>query len=205
MYAIIRLKSAARRGAGNTADAPYPTQGVRPMSSFPDSTPSDDTITIPLTRGYATVVDAVDSDLAKLRWHTWANAGVRNVYAKRGFRQDGISQTEMLHRVILSRVLGRPLLSGEQADHINGNGLDNRRSNIRLATSEQNGCNRRKSVNNTSGYKGVTWDKHNGKWKASIQVGKRPRFIGHFNTPEEAHAAYCEAAERLHGEFARFE
>ena len=86
-------------------------------------------------------------------------------------------------------------------DHINGNGLDNRKANLRIASATENGRNRRRHSNNTSGFKGVKKDK--GRWVANIGGSKNRIRLGSFETPEEAHAAYCEAANRLHGEFAR--
>lgn len=90
-----------------------------------------------------------------------------------------------------------------QPDHENGVTLDNRRNNLRFATSSQNAMNRRKTSANSSGYKGVHWHKGHQKWCAQIKVNGKSIHLGYFDTPEEAHAAYCEAATRLHGDFAR--
>lgn len=90
-------------------------------------------------------------------------------------------------------------------DHINGDTLDNRRKNLRVCTSAQNVRNCKKSRRNTSGFKGVSLAKSTGKWLAYISVNMRNKYLGSFATPEEAHAAYCEAAKKYHGEFARFE
>lgn len=92
-----------------------------------------------------------------------------------------------------------------QIDHINGIKDDNRIGNLRISTQAQNTKNSRRRVTNTSGFKGIYFDKRNGKWGAQIQSDGVRYFLGLFDTPEEAHAAYCEAAARLHGEFARFE
>ena len=110
-----------------------------------------------------------------------------------------------MHREILSRMLGRPLLRSEDVDHINGDGLDNRRSNLRLATRSQNKCNTGLRSDNTSGYKGVCFDKNRGKWIAYAYLhGKGYRF-GQFDTPELAYEARCERVKELHGEFTRTE
>jgi hypothetical protein len=61
-----------------------------------------------------------------------------------------------------------------------------------------------KPSNNTSGYKGVAWDKKELKWKACIRFNKILKHIGYFPTAESAHQAYCEEADRLHGEFANY-
>ena len=176
------------------------------MSSFPDSTPSDDTITIPLTRGYETIVDAVDADLAEFRWQSLVVSKVQSVYAKRDLpREKGKHRGIYMHREILSRVLGRTLARNERVDHINGDGLDNRRCNLRLATGTQNNANSRLRRTNTTGYKGVTWSAKRKKYVAQIHFNGRGIFLGHYDTPGEAHEAYKEAAIRLFGEFARFE
>jgi hypothetical protein len=89
-------------------------------------------------------------------------------------------------------------------DHINGDWRDNRIANLRLASRSQNNWNARLAKNNTSGFKGVTWDKKAEWWMAQIHYEKSPHFLGYFKTPEQAHDAYREAAIRLRGEFARF-
>jgi len=89
-----------------------------------------------------------------------------------------------------------------EIDHINLVRSDNRISNLRPATTQQNSRNTGKYSNNTSGFKGVYWDKSNGKWQAQAQDanGKR-KTLGRFPTPEAASAAYNDFARNLHGEF----
>jgi len=89
-------------------------------------------------------------------------------------------------------------------DHIDGNFHNNRFSNLRLATRRQNQCNQKIRADNTSGAKGVTWDKNRSKWLAQIQVEGKHLFLGRYKTKEEACDAYQKAAHRHHGEFARF-
>jgi hypothetical protein len=89
-------------------------------------------------------------------------------------------------------------------DHANGDTSDNRIANLRDATFSQNGGNMRMPQRNKSGFKGVSWDKRRKKWAAQIGVRGNYYNLGSFNTAEEAHDAYCRAAARLHGEFARF-
>jgi hypothetical protein len=89
-------------------------------------------------------------------------------------------------------------------DHISGNFHNNRFSNLRLATSWQNQCNQKVRIDNTSGLKGVTWDKNRSKWLAQIQVKRKHFFLGRYKTKEEAWAAYQKAAHEYHGDFARF-
>ena len=88
-------------------------------------------------------------------------------------------------------------------DHIDCDPLHNAWHNLRLATRAQNLANLRKPSNNTSGFKGACWDKNRGLWLASIRHEGKHIYLGRYTTPEEAHAAYVEAAHRLKGEFAR--
>ena len=88
-------------------------------------------------------------------------------------------------------------------DHKDGNPSNNRIANLRLASKTQNQMNQRLRKDSSSGLKGVTFHKKAGKWCAQITAFGRRNYLGLFSTPEEAHAAYCEAAARLHGEFAR--
>ncbi len=87
-------------------------------------------------------------------------------------------------------------------DHINGDGLDNRRVNIRLCTKADNQRNQRRNSKNTTGYKGVSFDKARGKYSASIGVHGEQISLGRFSTAEEASQAYEDAVRRYHGEFA---
>jgi len=90
-------------------------------------------------------------------------------------------------------------------DHIDGNPHNNKIDNLRVATAKQNQCNQKIRSDNTSGLKGVSWSAERKKWQTGIQVNGKRVALGRFNTKEEAYAAYCEAARRLHGEFARLE
>jgi hypothetical protein len=90
-------------------------------------------------------------------------------------------------------------------DHANGDPGDNRWNNLRAATRAQNISNGRKRSTNTSGFKGVSWRSAKEKWQAAITVNGLKRFLGYFDDPAEAHAAYVRAAEKYHGEFARSE
>ena len=107
----------------------------------------------------------------------------------------------LLHRVVLSRMLGRPLVKGEETDHINGIKTDNRRENLRLATSSQNKINRKLQSNNTTGYRGVYLRCDGKKWVAEIKTQAKKICLGSFPTKEEAAAAYDKAAKELQGVF----
>ena len=87
-------------------------------------------------------------------------------------------------------------------DHVNSNGLDNRRINLREASQAQNCANQRLHSNNTSGYKGVSRERAERRWKARICVKGRHIFLGRFDDPVEAARAYNEAALEYFGEFA---
>lgn len=91
----------------------------------------------------------------------------------------------------------------ENVDHIDGDGLNNERRNLRPSTHGENMANVRKRRDNVSGFKGVWWHRANSCWSASIQSKGESKYLGSFDTPEKAYAAYCEAAQRLHAEFAR--
>lgn len=93
-------------------------------------------------------------------------------------------------------------LPDREIDHRNGVRHDNRIGNLRLATELENSCNKLLAKNNKSGFKGASFAKRHKKWAARIQVSRKCHFLGLFDTPEEAHAAYVIAAARLHGEYA---
>lgn len=93
-----------------------------------------------------------------------------------------------------------------QVDHINCDRADDRWANLRLATAEQNAANKRALRTNTSGYKGVCYLKREGKWRAMLGAGRKHGsgiYLGMFDTPEEAHAAYVAKAREVYGEYAR--
>lgn len=92
---------------------------------------------------------------------------------------------------------------GQVIDHIDGNPSNNRKSNLRICTVSENGFNRSKQKNNTSGVKGVSWDKKSQKWLAQIMSNCKQYRIGLFDTIKEASDAYDAKAIELHGEFAR--
>jgi hypothetical protein len=148
---------------------------------------------VPLTRGFTAKIDACDLD--KVSGYNWfAIVQEHCVYAMR--RVSGVNgrgSKISMHRHLMDAP------DGVQVDHIDLDGLNNRRSNLRFASPAQNSANRRKNSKNTSGYKGVCWNKAAQKWQASYVR----KYLGLFNTPEEAYNAYCLAASQRHGDFAR--
>jgi len=151
---------------------------------------------IPLTQGYEAVIDAADVPLvAGFNW--CANVQSHAIYVKRAVRCGPKRSTVTLHRVLMDEP------DGMQIDHIDGDGLNNRRLNLRKATAAQNQHNQGINIVNTSGFKGVGFHKESGKWSAKIKINRKRLHLGYFATPEAAHAAYAEASARLHGEFGR--
>ncbi len=153
--------------------------------------------TIALTQSkFALVDDDVYEWAVKHKWHTQR---IRDdlFYAVRSIRR-GIYITRIyLHREIMGAA------KGTMVDHINGDGLNCTRSNMRLASKSENQRNCRKPSNNTSGHKGVYWHKGVGKWRAHIRVDGKRICIGDFANLEDAALAYDAAARKHHGEFAR--
>lgn len=146
---------------------------------------------IPLTQGKVALVDDEDyAALAMLKWH--ANRDGLTFYARHNARHrvrrpDGAWTHEQMHRVILARKLGRPLAKGEHTDHVNGDGLDNRRENLRPATSSQNHRNcRRRVASPSSRYLGVTWAKNRKKWTAQIYINGKNANLGQYLSEDEA-------------------
>lgn len=155
---------------------------------------------VTLTKGYEAIIDAADAVMVgKYNWH--ARVQKRTVYAARNSRSSDGSplQCIMLHRAIM-----RPP-DHMQVDHISGDGLDCRRSNLRLATPTQNCRNARKRLDNKSGFKGVSWHSQRKKWVSQISDGSRRLHLGLFETPEEAHEAYKRRSLDFHKEFGRSE
>ena len=155
---------------------------------------------IPLTQGKVALVDDEDYErITALKWT--ANLQKRRGdawYAARNDRRRGINRTILMHRVILDAP------PGMQVDHVNGDGLDNRRSNLRLCSASENSHNARKRRGVTSSqFKGVTWRKDSQKWRARIRSNHRLILIGQFDTEEAAALAWNEAAIKYHGAFAR--
>lgn len=141
----------------------------------------------------------IDDDMhEELSKHRWFLSNYRD-YAVRSIHCGGRKHTSYMHRIILGLQFGNRL----QADHINGNGLDNRNINLRICTHQQNLYNKMISKHNSSGFKGVYWHKRDKKWQARLSKEGRRMYLGDFTCPIEAARAYNKAALKHHGEFAR--
>ena len=156
---------------------------------------------IKLTQGKVALVDDEDYELVKqYKWcavfhrHTWyAYANTKQIKGKK-------SQTIRMHRLILGLGFGNKLKS----DHIDGNGLDNKRQNLRICNNQQNCSNKKIYGKGTSKYKGVYWVKSLKKWRAMIGYAGKRIHLGVFSIEECAALAYDFAAMKYYREFAHF-
>jgi len=154
---------------------------------------------------YLREVYAYDPETGEFCWRIGRSGARVGVVAgsleRTGYRRIWLDGRRYLaHRLAWFYVYGR--WPAEQIDHIDGDKLNNRIANLREATMQQNNRNKRVQSNNSSGYKGASWDGHLGKWRAYIYVSRRRIYLGLYPSAAEAHRAYCEAAMRHHGEFA---
>ena len=154
---------------------------------------------IPLTQGKFAIVDPEDYErLAKYKW--FAVGYERSFYAMRMVKAKAgrVKQKSVrMHRAVLD------VPEGKFIDHINHNGLDNRKANLRIVTRGENSWNKRKQRGNySSQYKGVTWLKRSGKWQARIVCKGTSIFIGQFDDEKAAARAYDARAAELFGEYA---
>lgn len=151
---------------------------------------------IPLTRGFHALVD--DEDYEYLSQHRWAVSINRKIhYAVRTLYIGRLHQTARMHRVILNAP------NGILVDHVDGDGLNNTRANLRLATNAQNIRNSRKSGSRGSQYKGVSLHNQTGRWQVHITINGKVTHVGIFADEIEAALAYDKAAKKHFGEFAR--
>ncbi len=152
---------------------------------------------INLTQGKVALVDDEDYEkVSQFKWfairqrhHWYAGRSIPDKTKKSGQR------TVLLHQFLLP--------GGRRVDHRDGNGLNNLCGNLRAATGEQNGANCKRSLANSSGFKGVSWNPVAKRWRADIRPQRRHIFLGHFETPESAAKAYDTAAVENFGAFAR--
>jgi hypothetical protein len=145
-------------------------------------------------KGLKVLIDEEDYDLIK--GYTWCKCGGGYVHAY--IPGSGhVGKNIRMHRLIMHVAKGR------QVDHINGNRLDNRKTNLRVCNTSENLRNRGPKKTNPYRLKGVTYDKRRGTYFARICVGYKTKWLGSFDTPEKAYQAYVRAAPLYHGEFAK--
>ena len=151
--------------------------------------------TIPLSKGMNAIVD--DSDFDWLNRHKWTYHS--NGYAMRSCGSSGPKKRKyiFMHRDIINPA------AGISVDHRNGNRIDNRRENLRVATQSQNNANQKISARNTSGFKGVSFQKQHQKYRAQIVLNQKQKHLGYFQTAAQAASAYDTAALHYFGEFAK--
>lgn len=150
---------------------------------------------INLSRGLVAIVDDDLFDyLNQWKWYAYPHRGTFYARRNRGVTEAGKPQEIMHVRIMQPR-------EGNQVDHINGNGLDNRRENLRECTHTENMRNRKIHRNNTSGYKGV-YKKKQG-WFSAISVNGEFKYLGCYTEKEDAAKAYDVAAKDFYGEFAK--
>ena len=138
------------------------------------------------------LIDLDDVDKVKnIKWHR--SDLQRSTY----YCLSNDPEWKRIHRLIMG-VTDKNIV----VDHINHNGLDNRKSNLRICTSGQNTCNCLTSKNNKSGHKGVYWSKERKKWCAQISINNKTKGLGRYDTIEEAIEAREKAAKEYYGEFA---
>lgn len=152
---------------------------------------------IPLTQGKVALVDDCDFEyLSQFNW--FAHKNKFTWYAQRNSpRVNGKRTVIHMHREILQAP------NAFKVDHRDDDGLNNQRGNIRLCTQGENIRNRRVSVTNTSGYKGVHWKTQNKKWAATIHIDGKSIHLGYFKSASDAALVYDAAAREHYGEFAR--
>lgn len=142
---------------------------------------------ISLTKGKVALVDDADYEfLSRFKW--CAHAITNTFYASR--RPTKLFKHELMHRAILS-----PISKGLEVDHIDGNGLNNQRSNLRLVTRRVNQQNLH--IKKASRFPGVCWHNIGKKWVAKMKIGKKTKYLGLYTTEEEAFHAYVTACEQL--------
>ena len=147
-----------------------------------------------LSQNKITLVD--DEDYQILNQWKW-------FYSSRGYAVRHIFKDEKRTLLYLHRfIINTP--DGQQTDHINGNKLDNRRSNLRICTQTENNRNRKIGKNSSTGFKGVSWDKKIKRFVAYTKLNKKPIFLGTYFTAEDAARAYDRFAKEHFGEYARF-
>jgi hypothetical protein len=152
---------------------------------------------IQLTQNKVTIVDDEDFEyLNQFKWCADKSPKFDYYFATKRIVKNGKASTLRMHRLIMGAK------TGEYVDHINHDTLDNRRCNLRLCSNSQNNMNKYVVSSNTSGFKGVNFDKRNNKWRSYITKDGKQYGCGYYNTAIDAALAYDEKAKELFKEFA---
>lgn len=149
---------------------------------------------ITLTKKKFAIVD--DNDFESINKYKWCFSG-RNYAIRRVGNSRKNTKIILMHRQIMS------VPKGMITDHINGNGLDNRRINLRICTNIQNLQNQSLRSDNTSGYKGVCWDKKRNAFMSYINISGVRKYLGRFKSIIDAKNAYNSTASEYFGEYAK--
>ena len=153
-------------------------------------------VKIELTQGKHALID--DDDYNRILKYKWcAHFEHNNWYAVTGKVINGKRHTIRMHRLIMDA------MPGEIMDHINGNGLDNRKENLRFCTAKQNCWNSGSRKGTSSKYKGVSKRKGTRKWESYININGKRKHLGFFHTEKEAAKRYNQQAVLVYGQFAR--
>jgi hypothetical protein len=149
---------------------------------------------IPLTQGSVAIIDDADYELvSQYKWQLSPNKNTG--YASHAFSKKGKYYRLYMHRLITGAS------ADKEVDHINHNGLDNRRANLRVCSEQENKWNRVHPIGK-SGFKGVHWYRPTGRWRAIIVIDNRFKHLGIFDDPRDGAAAYDRAAVSAFGDFA---
>jgi hypothetical protein len=152
-----------------------------------------------LTQNQVAIVDDEDFDrVNKFKWCARWNRNEKSFVAMRGVTQN----TKILNPYILMHRFIVGARKGMFVDHINHDTLDNRKQNLRVCTNSENCMNRNIEIRNTSGYKGVSFNKVSNKWIAYIKKNQKQVYLGRFENKKDAAIAYNERAIIEHGKFA---
>lgn len=147
---------------------------------------------IQLTQNKYALVD--DEDFDELNQHKWCCG--KNKYTYYVMRKDSkLKKVIYMHRVIMNQQ------HNLHVDHINRNGLDNRKENLRVCTKTQNLGNSKIRKDSTSGIKGISWHKRDKKWGSRININGKLKHLGYFSDKFDAKHAYTKAAKEYFGEF----